>query len=311
MQGNGALKQQDFQSAEYYFKEALNLDPCFADALNNMGVLNSEQKHYAQAIDFFNKTLECNSSFLPAYFNRANALYESKEYYGLLRDAEYILKTKPDTIAGLVLMGLAQTKLRNYKEALSHFSRSIELDPGNAEHWVNRGTVKYYLRDFSAAASDFRKALTVDPNQANAINALGLIASDQNKNDSAKFYFEKALNLVPDEPYFINNLGYTYLQDKNFEKALELINRSLTKDPDNAWVYRNKGLYYLMQEDYPNAVRLLKQSLSMDEAVDKIHFYYAQALLNNNDIEKGCEQLKLAIQNQEAEIGDALKRKCQ
>ena len=78
LQGNEALKAQDYQSAEYYFQQAITLEPCFADALNNLGVLNFEQNHFDKALEYYNKTLECKATFLPAYFNRANAYYESK-----------------------------------------------------------------------------------------------------------------------------------------------------------------------------------------------------------------------------------------
>ena len=310
LQGNEALSEQNYEGADYYFQEALKLDPCFKDALNNLGVLNSNRKRFDVAIDYFNKAVSCDAGFLPAYFNRANSFYESKEYYRLLNDADIILKVKPDTAVVFVLRGLALSKLRKYDDALTAFSKAIELEPANPEHYINRGTVKYYQRKWIEAALDFKKSLGMQPSQANALNALGLIASDNYQFDSARYYFNEALLISPNQPYFLNNLGYVYLQQMQFEKAVELINRSITLDPDNAWAYRNKGIYYLLKEDYANSVRLLKQALAMDESVDKIHLYYGLALLKSGDTANGCLQLKSAKENNEGKISDEIIKRC-
>jgi tetratricopeptide (TPR) repeat protein len=290
LQGNQALKEQNHQGAEYYFNEALKIEPCFADALNNLGVLNSDQKHFDRAIDYFDGAIACDADFLPPYFNRANAFYESKEYFRLLSDADYILKIKPDTAVGLVLKGLALTKLRQFDAALSAFSQVVEREPSNAEHYVNRGTVKYYQKNWHGATNDFKKALQLHPSQANALNALGLISVDKQQLDSAKGYFNAALTLVPQEPYFLNNLGLVYLLEKNLDSAKATINLSITLDPDNAWAYRNKGIYYLDISDYPSAERLLKQSLDMDGTVEKAHYYYGLALLKTGKRAEACQQ---------------------
>jgi len=292
VQGNEALALQNHEGAEYFFLEAVKLDPCYKDALNNLGVLNTERKRYDAAIEYFSKAIACDAGFLPAYFNRANCFYESKEYYRLLTDAEYILKVKPDTAVGFLLKGLAMTRLRQYDGALEVFSQAIELEPANPEHYINRGTVKYYQKKWGEATTDFKKSLQLDSKQGNALNALGLIAVDKNQLDSAAEYFNAAIKLIPQQPYFLNNLGFVYLQQKDFEKAKATINLSITLDPDNAWAYRNKGIYYLMTNDYPSAERLLKQALGMDETVDKIHYYYGLALMKNGQNAEACKQFK-------------------
>ena len=290
IQGNQALAAQEYSGAQFYLEEAIKLNPCFIEALNNLGTLHSNQKHFVQAIDHFSKAIACDRNFLPAYFNRANAYYDSKEYYSMLQDSEYILSLKPDTVVGHVLHGLAQTKLRQYEAANLAFTKAIAIEPSQAEHWINRGTTYYYQKNWEASSADIRHALQLHPNQANAINALGLLDIELGKLDSAEFRFKRALEIQSREPYFMNNLGFTFLlQGKNSE-AEKLINESILIDPDNAWAYRNKGIYYLAIADFASAERLLSQALKMDASVDRIHFYLAQAMLKNGKRREACEQ---------------------
>jgi Tfp pilus assembly protein PilF len=310
LQGNQALAAQEYAGAQYYFEEAIKLNPCFTEALNNLGTLQSKQKHFAEAIDFFSKAIACDRNFLPAYFNRANAYYDGKEYFSLMQDADYILSLKPDTVVGHVLRGLAQTKLKQYTEAHTSFTKAIAQEPNKAEHWVNRGTTQYYQKNWSGAGLDFRKALQLQPNQPNAINALGLLAIEQNKLDSAEFRFKQALAIQIREPYFMNNLGFVYLLQNKTAQGENLINESIMIDPDNAWAYRNKGIFYLAVADFVSAERLLGQALKMDGSVDRIHFYYGQALVKTKKSNEACEQFQLSQKLNEGMVTNELKTLC-
>ena len=50
LKGNLMVKDQNLDQAAYYFKEALNLDPCFADAANNLGTVYFKLKRWDLAM---------------------------------------------------------------------------------------------------------------------------------------------------------------------------------------------------------------------------------------------------------------------
>jgi tetratricopeptide (TPR) repeat protein len=86
LKGNLKVKEQNLGQAANYFKEALKLDPCFADAANNLGTVYFKQEHWSQAMEQYEIAIRCRPDFLNAYFNRANTSYELKEYYRALED---------------------------------------------------------------------------------------------------------------------------------------------------------------------------------------------------------------------------------
>jgi tetratricopeptide (TPR) repeat protein len=95
LKGNMALKGQYTDEAEKYFNEALLIDPCYADALNNLGTMRFDTQHYDEAVTFYTKAIDCRPGFLAPVFNRANAYLELKEYYSAEKDADYLVKHKP------------------------------------------------------------------------------------------------------------------------------------------------------------------------------------------------------------------------
>ncbi len=50
-------------------------------------------------------------------------------------------------------------KLQDFKGAISDFTKSIELDPKNAEAYYNRAKVKVKLKDDEGAIADYTKSI--------------------------------------------------------------------------------------------------------------------------------------------------------
>ncbi|GAA0894626.1 hypothetical protein GCM10009122_43070 [Fulvivirga kasyanovii] len=309
IRGNDALKQQNFREAVRFFNEAIKQDSCYTAAINNLGIVYFRLGQYHKAELEYTRALACDPSYMDAYLNRANAFYELNELYRALDDLEYVEKNIPDSSTIHFRKGLVKTKMRKYQEALAAFDTAYELDTGNVETLINRGTVKYYMDNFDAAQNDLNHALKIDPLQGNAYNALSLIEVEKENYDKAMELVNRALDLEPGQPYFLNNRGFIYLMQDNLEKAKEDIDRSITVDPNNGWAYRNKGWYYFKKGNYDDAIRLLERAVKLDAFVNKGYLYLAEAYFAAGERQKACDALKEAKANQTS-IPEALAEKC-
>src|SRR6476659_53956 len=72
LKGNLMMEDHNEEQAISYYLEALKLDPCFADALNNMGTIYFRKKRFDVALENYEKAVSCKADFLNGYFNRAN-----------------------------------------------------------------------------------------------------------------------------------------------------------------------------------------------------------------------------------------------
>lgn len=294
IKGNNEINNKNFDQGIAYYKEAVRIDPCFTEGLNNLGTAYFKQQHFEQAANRYQEAINCDPDFLPAYYNRANTFYELKEYFNALKDLDHIETIQPDTAITSFIRGLVQTKLRNFDLAKTAFKKAFDLDSTNVEYLVNLANVKFYLKDYENAKSDLYKAIELNQFEANIYNTLSMIATDENNLEEAMKQVNKAISLSPEEPYFVNNRGYIFLIQNELEKAEADINNSLSADPENGWAYRNKGIYYLMKQDFENAERLLKQANDMDSFIDKLHFYLGMAYLKTGKQALACEQFDLS-----------------
>lgn len=310
IKGNNEIKNKNFDQGIAYYKEAVRIDPCFTEGLNNLGTAYFKQQHFEQAALQYQEAINCDPNFLPAYYNRANTLYQLKEYFSALKDLDHIEATQPDTAITFFIRGLVQTKLRNFDLAETAFQKAFHLDSTNVEYLVNLANVKYYLKEYETAKSELNKAITLNQFEPNIYNTLSMIATEENNLEEAMKQVNKALSLSPAEPYFVNNRGYIFLIQGDLEKAEADINNSLSADPDNGWAYRNKGIFYYMKQDYENAERLLKQANDMDSFIDKIHFYLGMAYLKNGKQALACEQFDQSEKAGDEMVSASLLKMC-
>ena len=127
LKGNLASKERNWQQASYYYGEAIRLEPCYADAWNNLGTVYFQQQRFDKAMENYDKALSCNPKFINALLNRANTSYELKEYFRVISDLEKVMEIRPDTAITYFTLGLTYTKMREFNKALISFEHSHKL----------------------------------------------------------------------------------------------------------------------------------------------------------------------------------------
>ena len=62
----------------------------------------------------------------------------------------------------------------DFDRAFADFTKAIELEPGFAQAYVDRGNIAYFSQQFAKAITDYSRAIDLDPNNAEAYSRRGL-----------------------------------------------------------------------------------------------------------------------------------------
>jgi tetratricopeptide (TPR) repeat protein len=276
LKGNEEVNKGDTEKALYYYSEALKLDSCFVDALNNIGTVHHKAHRFKDAIASYSKAIGCKPDYSQAWFHRANSYYESGEYYNALKDIDHLTKATPDSSLVYFLKGLVLVKLAGYAESVEAFKRALQLGyPKEIECRINIATSRIFMKEYDAAKSELQACLKIDGKSVQAYNSLSLIAIEQHDFNEAVKQANKGLELSPREPYLLNNRGFAYLELGRFEEAQNDINESIIMDPYNSWAYRNKGVLELKKKNFTEAARLLNKARTMDPNTERVDEYLA------------------------------------
>ncbi len=132
--GNQLMGTGDSEGAEQYFHKALALNPTFAEALCNLGLLREQ----------------------------AGAATEAEDCY---RQA---IAFRPDGVRFHMNLGVLLMKLRRFDEAEYYHQQALQLAPNSAEAWSNLGVLLVCTKREHEAEQCYRIALQLEANHAKA-----------------------------------------------------------------------------------------------------------------------------------------------
>jgi tetratricopeptide (TPR) repeat protein len=158
-------------------------------------------------------------------------------------------------------------------ESLHSFAKAIQLKPGYAEAFNNRGVTLHKIRRFEEALQDYAKAIALKPDYAAAFNNRGITLHELRRFDDALTSYEKASELQPDYAEAFNNRGLTLQELRRLDEALQSYDAAIALSPDHVDAFNNRG----------NALKDLKRFDEALESYDKaiaLNPEYAEAFNN-------------------------------
>lgn len=151
-----------------------------------------------------------------------------------LRNLESGLAADPDRLSGVV--ELEAELLRHHDQtadAVTAYSRGLELLPGNAGLLYGRAMIEIDTGDLAAGERDLRAIIDRHPDNAEALNALGYTLADRtDRKAEALELIQRALKLKPDEPAIIDSMGWIRYRMGELDVALTYLRRAFAKQPD-------------------------------------------------------------------------------
>jgi len=149
--------------AEQSYARALEIDPSYPFAHNNLGVLLWHKSDTKSAINAFRRALQAPSPPVEARLNLALGLFRRKHTELALEAFRHVLSAAPEHPVAWNGIGLILVDLEKYGDARNAFARAIQANPDFAEAHYNMSFTLSNLGDFESALRETKRALSLDP----------------------------------------------------------------------------------------------------------------------------------------------------
>ncbi len=189
-----------WDSAEYYDKVAVTINPGNFTANNNMGNVYLSTGKYPQAIVFFKKAIELNPNFKYAYYN----------------------------------LGLSYKQLNMSDSSIYFFKMMLTFEPGYVNAIQEIGMGFFQKAAYDSAEKYFRIVMQAMPQDANAVNNVGSVYLNMKKYPQAIEQFKKAITLNAGYMSSYSNLGRAYYFSGQYNEALATFLKEVQLDPKTA-----------------------------------------------------------------------------
>lgn len=284
------LTKEDYAIAINLFKQAITLDPNYADAYAELAYANILSKYLYRDV-----------SLDEGFMKEVN------------KNNEIALNLNPNSVRANSTKGLILSESQDEKvrlEAESNFKKALSLNPNDA---VSHLEISIYYRDikkdFQKALYHARQAFNINPFSVDCFINLINILIDNEKFDEAKSFYESKKSMITGK--VVENISsflvdseakYVLKKGEDWNKSIEIYNNAISKSESNekSNLYVFLGRFYdTYLNDDQNYVYYLKKAIELDSTdLGKISDYY-NALLENKQF-KEAEQFsksKMYINN--------------
>jgi tetratricopeptide (TPR) repeat protein len=249
----------------------------YPQAWYELGVLAYEEKNYIDATRNFEKALMLNTNLQRAYYNLALAqidLGHKKEALETLSTANAKFK---NTFIDEYFTGLADVHMKNYKDAVFHFTAAEVIAKVKAplrldyDFYFQFGAACERNHDLKEAEKHFLKCIEMSPEGVEALNYLGFMWADRGEHlDEARDYIARAVKKEPKNAAYLDSMGWVLFKLNQPKDALPWLLKAQELSPEaDATLLDHLGDTYMALHEEDKAREAWKKSLSL-EANDNV-----------------------------------------
>jgi len=160
--------------------------------------------------------------------------------------------------------GVLLFKQGQYQQAIDSFSKLIEIAPGNADAYKNRGVTFMKQEKYDLAIEDFNKAKELFPELKGLYSNLGVAWYYKKEYEKAIENYDIEIEMAPDNAvaYFNRALCLSELNRKT--EALDDLSKTLDLQPDFYWALCYKADLLALTGDNKKAIEAYEEAIRQD-----------------------------------------------
>lgn len=168
----------------------------------------------------------------------------------------------PEDASGDYKLGLLYRYIEKYDDAITSYSKAIELDPDNPGLYSSRGEAYWQMEDYEKSLGDYNKALELDnldvnkffENPFDEISKMilpavkhymrGIVLPEKDLESFLEESCKKIINRFPEIPDGYLHLGIYYLAKNNYSDAMDMLTKYVTLASENNFGCFLRGICY-------------------------------------------------------------------
>jgi len=224
------LQQRHLDEAKAAILEQLQRNPASVDGLNLLGIIESDQQDYSNALAAFDKALKLSPNSTKTHNNLGDFYLSQKKPDLAEKEFRTVLRLDPRNRDGNYNLGMLLMARGASLEAIPHFE---QIHPANRESTFN--LIRAYFQSKRTADALRTAQVFSDTNKGDVQVhfSLAVLLASEKQYKPAALEFEKADALQPGTFEILYNFGHALVRGGDFPKADLELNRALKLQPES------------------------------------------------------------------------------
>ena len=181
LRGKEFIAEGKYKEAIEQLKLATSLLSTNAPAWNYLGLAYHYAGQTADAEKAYQRALLCNRDLSEAHYNLGCLWLEQNKTNGARNELTAFFLHRPNSLEGLLKLGIAQLRCREWAAAEKSFTEVLRLSPQNPEALNGLGIIRLQQRRAVDAAQQFSTALRAQPGYPAALLNLAIVSHQYSK----------------------------------------------------------------------------------------------------------------------------------
>jgi tetratricopeptide (TPR) repeat protein len=233
-----------------------------------------------------------HSSKSPANFQQVEALVQEGRLDEARTQMLDELQRNPASVDGYNLLGIIDSDLQDYPDALAALQKALQLAPASTRTHNNLGNAYIAQKRMDLAEREFRTVLRLDPANRDGNYNLGVLLLAKGSPAAAIPYFER---VRPANLPTRFNIIRAYLQSKRAAEALRMAAAVSAQNKNDVQVHFSLGVLLASEKQYKAAQLELEKADALQPGTFEIVYNLGEDLIRNGEYSQAKLELTRAL----------------
>ena len=261
--GSTHLGRGEYQKAIRDYTQAIALTPDYIAAYYNRALAFTQLRDFDHALEDYTQTLTLNPNFAAAYKNRGSIHARCKEYEHAIADYSQALRLKPADASIYNNRGNTYYNLEDYEHAITDYDHAIALNPNYTRAYLNRGLAYTSSAEYQQAIADYNQAIALNPDSATTYTYRGQAYARLAQHTHALADYDRALELAPNHPLIHNHRGLALVKLNRYAAGLAAYRRATELNPQYATAHYNAACAAALMGNAHTASDWLEKAIAL------------------------------------------------
>lgn len=141
------------------YERAIAVNPGYAKAYCNRGIVYSIKGQFDKAIPDYNKAIELEKDYYEAISNRGIVFAQMNRFEDAIKDFDHALSLQDEDATMYHNRGTTLLQMKQFDRALQDFNTAIRIYPTYKDAFYRRSMTYYYMQNYNQAYADFQTAV--------------------------------------------------------------------------------------------------------------------------------------------------------
>lgn len=205
--------------------------PTNPEPLAHIGLIESKQEHYAEAIKYYRRAMALNPHMPGLQLNMGLAFFKAGDYKRAISELDPMLKAQPDNQQLVILIGMSHYGLEQFSEASPLLKQASDHDPENLTLLLTLAHSCLLARQYPCVLDAYHRLVAQNAESAEADMLVGEALDEMKDPVGAIRELRAAVAANPKEPNVHFGLGYLLWTKGQYPEAASEFQKELDNDP--------------------------------------------------------------------------------